>query len=1363
MGKASISIAISGSYNSSAVERAEKSLDRLAVKTAAAEGSMSKSWVEAGSKAAEAGGRIYSAGQQVADAGDAMTAGVTVPLAAIGTAATKTAIDFESSMSRVSGALNDPSANMEELRQLALDMGADTVFSASEAGAAMEELAKGGLTAADIKGGALKTTMDLAAAGSLELAEAANVTVQAMGAFGLTADETGEAANALAGAAAASSADVSDLTQGLSQVSAQAHSAGWSIQDTTAVLGAFADAGIRGSDAGTSLKTMLQRLAAPTDKSAAMMESLGINVRDSSGNMLDAAGVAGELQAKLSGLDSATRDAAIQTIFGADASRAALVMMNQGTEGIQRYTAATNDQTAAQRLADSQMGDTQRSIEEMNGAIETASIQVGGALAPAVTDVANAVGGAAESFSEMDEGTQRAVVGFGLVAAAAGPVLSVSGRITKGVGSMVTAYGKAKQGIAVYADALTTTNVASLKAYQGNDKLAKALERNPAVKAAGGVQKYIDAVSKANTAQSEYNSKLRELTKEQQKGSKANQDLIANLQQEVSERKSAADAAKGTVDGYKASAAAAKTSTAAVTAQSVAMKAASVAAATLKAIMATAIPMIAITAITALVDNYNEAAEKSRTLDAATDGLVEATSQVPSAADGAGEALKEYSVSAEQSRSTVDAAIESQAQLAESIRETNVDASGQMGQLQSAYATIQEYANQSDLTGEAQARLKAAVETVNSMCGTQISVTDSVNGRLSDESGAIDDVTASIGEYVDQKMQQIRLEAQQENLEALYKQQADNIAAMTEATAAYNAELGNHDSYVESWIESNRAQADVYAEMGLSMEQAAESAWDVHEAEVAQKTGLNDAREAVEANTTAINNLESSYAATAAAADSSSTSLQSFVASSPKYTAALTQMGYDATSFAASLEGAGVSVADLRSLSDDELSMLVASWDGSSQSIIDAMDSMGYEMGDAGLNAATALSNGIASGTVDVETATAVLRAAASGDWSSVASKMSAAGMSIPQSVAGGISSNGFVASDAASQMMSIVALQLTGGDVTAAAELLGHDIDAGLAEGILNGTLSDEASAQLGQDVIDAAKASLESHSPSRAMARVGEDVDAGLAQGISGGGDGPIGAIERLGASLLDAISPLPGQAQKTGSSASGSLSSGLASGISSVGSSAARLASSAASGVSGTPSRLLGLGRSASGSYASGVGSGVFATSSSASRLASAAAGMKNAGDSYGWGSHLAGNFASGLLSGVGSVASAALSLVASAKAKMGFSVPEEGPWSGSERGGETSGLHLAQNFARGMLSGIPAVSSAAGALMRSASITGSSSYVSTAGQSHDAPIVLLERLIEEVRALRAELGPTIADYAPRFPTDRQAKRKVQEWTR
>lgn len=1287
MGKASISIAISGSYNASAVERAEKSLDRLAVKTAAAEGSMSKSWVEAGSKAAEAGGRIYSAGQQVADAGDTMTAGVTVPLAVIGTAATKTAIDFESSMSRVSGALNDPSANMEELRQLALDMGADTVFSASEAGAAMEELAKGGLTAADIKGGALKTTMDLAAAGSLQLAEAANVTVQAMGAFGLTADETGEAANALAGAAAASSADVADLTQGLSQVSAQAHSAGWSIQDTTAVLGAFADAGIRGSDAGTSLKTMLQRLAAPTDKSAAMMESLGINVRDANGNMLDAAGVAGELQAKLSGLDSATRDAAIQTIFGADASRAALVMMNQGTEGIQRYTAATNDQTAAQRLADSQMGETERSIEEMNGAIETASIQVGSALAPAVTDAAEAVGGAADAFSQMDEGTQQTVIGFGLVAAAAGPVLSVTGRITKGVGSMVTAFGRAKQDVATYADALTTTNVASLKAYQGNEKLSKALEKNPAAKAAGGVQKYIDAVTEANTAQSRYNASVRDLEREQKKGSKANSELVESLQKEVSERKSAMDAAKGTVEGYKASATAAQASTTAVTAQSVAMKAASVAATGLKLALATIAPLAIIAGITALVGAFQDAKKHEDNLKAATEGLTAATEKGVSASNAGADALEGYGESAGAAKVDVDEMLESQAQLAQTISDTNTTASAQMAQLQQAYSTIQQYANHTDLANDAQARLRTAVETVNDLCGTQIQVTDAANGKLSDEQGAIENVTQSLGGYIDQKMQQIQVDAQQQNLSALYQQQAENITALTQAQQEYNNVYGDMDTLAQNYYNTMAAQG-----VPITMEQARAT---IEATAENSKYGqaVKDAQAALDATNTSINNVSSSMTAQAAIADGNAFSMQNLVLSSSTVSTAMNAVGGDINDFATDLSNAGVSVESFRSLNDQQLTQLVASWDGTSQSIITTLDNMGIEMGDAGLNAATALANGMQSGTVNVDTATSILKAAATGDWSSVSSQMSNAGISLPQSVADGITANSFTASGATNTMLSMIALQLTGGDVPAAAQLLGHDIDQGLADGIANGTLSEEQAALLGEDVISKAKDTLESHSPSQAFYRIGSDVDAGLSNGISGNTDGPLSSIAQLGQQLIDRISGLPGDAQSTGSRASSGLSSGLAAGIGAVSSSARSLASSASSGVSGTPSDLSSKGRSASSNFASGIGSGVGSTRSNARSLASAASNMQNAGNSYGWGSHLASNFASGIRAGITWVSNAAWSIVSAAKRAMGFSVPEEGPWSGAEKGGETSGLHLAQNFASGMLKGEGTVSDAA----------------------------------------------------------------------
>ncbi len=404
----------------------EQKLAGIKQSTAARTGEMSKAVDTQSAKMLQS---LSNIGGAVESVGTTMSVAITAPVVAAAGASYKLASDFESSMSRVAGALDVPVSSISDLRDLAIQTGQDTIFSASEAGAAMEELAKGGLTSADIKGGALKTTMDLAAAGGLQLADAANTVVQSMGAFGLSADQTGEAANALAGAAAASSADVADLTQGLSQASAQAHSAGWSIQDTTAVLGGFADAGIKGSDAGTSLKTMLQSLAAPTDKAADLINELGINVRDQNGNMKDAAGVAEELNSKLGGLSSAQKDAAMQTIFGSDASRAALVMTNLGREGVEKYTAATNDQAAAQRLADSQMGESERAIENMKGAVETAAITLGTELAPIVTDVANGVSDAAEAFGEMDESQQKMLITAVAVVAGIGPVLTVVGKL----------------------------------------------------------------------------------------------------------------------------------------------------------------------------------------------------------------------------------------------------------------------------------------------------------------------------------------------------------------------------------------------------------------------------------------------------------------------------------------------------------------------------------------------------------------------------------------------------------------------------------------------------------------------------------------------------------------------------------------------------------------------------------------------------------------------------------------------------------------------------------------------------------------------------------------------------------------------
>ena len=397
-------------------------------------GSASANLAKVSAVSGEFGNKVKGVGQSLLP--------VTGALTGVGAASTVMANNFNDAMSQAAGALDKPMSEMEDLRQLAIQTGQDTVFSATDAGNAITELAKGGLTEADIKAGALKTTMDLAASSGMDLGKAANVVVQAMGAFGLSANESAEAANALAGAAAASSTDVEPLTQALAQCSAGAKNAGWSIQETTAVLARFADAGIEGSDAGTSLKTMLQRLAAPTDSAATMIEQLGIQTRDSNGDLLGASEIAEELQNKLGGLDSASRDAALSTIFGSDAMRAATVMMDSGTEGIQKYINAANDQEAAQRLANSQMSDGSRAIEELKGSLETAAIQIGDTLAPIVQKVAELITALVNKFSALPEGVQQVIVVVGILVAALGPLLMVIGQISLGISAVAGALSK---------------------------------------------------------------------------------------------------------------------------------------------------------------------------------------------------------------------------------------------------------------------------------------------------------------------------------------------------------------------------------------------------------------------------------------------------------------------------------------------------------------------------------------------------------------------------------------------------------------------------------------------------------------------------------------------------------------------------------------------------------------------------------------------------------------------------------------------------------------------------------------------------------------------------------------------------------
>lgn len=296
---------------------------------------------------------------------------------------------YSKTMAQIGVATQAPATRLAALDDLAIKLGADTVFSANESADAMLALAKGGLTPAQIEAGALRQALVLATAGSLDLDTAANAVVNTMGAFRLRANQSREAVSALAGAANASSSDVGDITLALSQVGTSAYSAGLSVQETTAFLAAFSNAGIRGSDAGTSLKTMLQRLVPTTDAQAAAMERLGLTFTKRNGEFVDAVEMADRLQTAFKGLTTEERSRYVTAIFGSDAQRAANILIEEGAEGIEKYVKATSDRTQAEKLSEAAMSGTAGALERLRGAGETALLQFGRGAAPTVQRLAD--------------------------------------------------------------------------------------------------------------------------------------------------------------------------------------------------------------------------------------------------------------------------------------------------------------------------------------------------------------------------------------------------------------------------------------------------------------------------------------------------------------------------------------------------------------------------------------------------------------------------------------------------------------------------------------------------------------------------------------------------------------------------------------------------------------------------------------------------------------------------------------------------------------------------------------------------------------------------------------------------------------
>ncbi len=345
--------------------------------------------------------------------------------------AVNSAANFEQRLSAVGAVSNATEEDMEAVRKKALQLGKDTVFSATDAATAMEELAKAGLTIPQIMNGAADATVALAAAGEVELPRAAEIAANAMNMFNLSAKDMPHVADLLAGAANASAVSVDELAMSLSQAGAVANTVGLDIDDTTAAIGLLGNAGIKGSDAGTSLKTMLLNLQPTTQKQIKLFKELGIVTEDGANRFFDAQGnvksmaqISGVLEKSLKGMTKQQKLATLETMFGTDAIRAAAVFADQGSKGFNKFTKSMSGITAAD-VAAKRMDNLKGDLEALKGSLETAGIAIGTILIPALRSVTDAVTGALNSFLNLGEGTQK-IIAFS-AAALAGFLLIVAG------------------------------------------------------------------------------------------------------------------------------------------------------------------------------------------------------------------------------------------------------------------------------------------------------------------------------------------------------------------------------------------------------------------------------------------------------------------------------------------------------------------------------------------------------------------------------------------------------------------------------------------------------------------------------------------------------------------------------------------------------------------------------------------------------------------------------------------------------------------------------------------------------------------------------------------------------------------------
>ena len=324
----------------------------------------------------------------------AVTGAVAVFRDAIGTVK-----DFEVALSGIKALGGEYAENIDAIAEATKTAGIAFGFTAVESANGVEALAKAGVSAADILGGGLEGALTLAAAGELSVADAAEIASKAMVQFGLSGGEVTKIADLLANGANKATGDVSDFGQALNQSGQVASQFGISIEDTIGTLTAFANAGLVGSDAGTSFRTMLLRLAKPSKEATEVLDKYNISAFDLQGNFVGIDKLAGQLQTQLKDLTEEQRNSALATVFGTDAIRSASILYKEGADGIAKWTEEVSETGTAAAIAAERTNNLSGDVDKLKATYDSLILSKGG-IVGFFRDITQGVTGLLDAFND---------------------------------------------------------------------------------------------------------------------------------------------------------------------------------------------------------------------------------------------------------------------------------------------------------------------------------------------------------------------------------------------------------------------------------------------------------------------------------------------------------------------------------------------------------------------------------------------------------------------------------------------------------------------------------------------------------------------------------------------------------------------------------------------------------------------------------------------------------------------------------------------------------------------------------------------------------------------------------------------------